>query len=100
MLHLYAFRPLTKALAIAATATDQTLALPAGVGDVLHIVNGGAAPLLCAFGTATADSDPDFDMAIAAGETCNVWVGRGVTHIACRLATGTGTVYVTRGDGR
>lgn len=94
---LRAFQPLTAAVTIAATATDQSVNIP-GVGNVLYIFNASAAIALVAFGLASADSDPTFALAIPAGGVQYVWVGRD-QYMACRLSTGTGNVYVTRGDG-
>lgn len=94
---LRAFQPLTNAVTIAATATDQSVNVP-GVGNVLRIYNSSAAIALLNFGLAAADSDPDFKIAIPAGGVTHVWIGRD-QYVACRLSTGTGNVYVTRGDG-
>jgi hypothetical protein len=93
----HAFRPLTNAVTIAATATDQSVNIP-GVGDDLLIVNAATAPLLVAFGLAAADSDPVFQFAVPAASAITIRIGRD-QYIACRLSTGTGNVYVTRGDG-
>lgn len=94
---LRAFQPLSAAVTIAATATDQNVNIP-GVGNVAYIFNAGAAPALVAFGLTAADSDPTFSLAIPAASAMFVWIGRD-QYIAARLTTGTGNIYVTRGDG-
>lgn len=97
MQETHPFRPLTNAVAISGTTSNQTVNIP-GVGNVLLFVNTAAAAALVAYGLATADSTTNYQFVIGAGESRCIMIGRD-QYIGIKLATGTGTVYVTRGDG-
>lgn len=91
------FRP-TGTAAVAASSGAAATALSGGGSSVL-VYNGAGAVAFVRFGMAGMSPATTGDLPVPPGARMLVDAGRLVTEAGAVLASGTGTVYFTRGDG-
>ena len=91
------FRPSGTA-SVAGSASAASTILPAGGSSVL-VYNASGSVAFVAFGMATSLAAKMSDTPVPPGSRMLVDAGRLVTYASAVLASGTGEVYFTRGDG-
>ncbi|MCF3945297.1 hypothetical protein AiwAL_04725 [Acidiphilium sp. AL] len=91
------FRP--SGTASVAGSTGAAAVALAGGGSSVLVFNASGAVAFVRFGMAAALSASVGDLPVPPGGRMLVDAGRLVTHAGAVLASGTGTVYFTRGDG-
>ncbi|MEJ0016759.1 MAG: hypothetical protein WDN25_09345 [Acetobacteraceae bacterium] len=93
------FRP-TGTASISATTASATVALTGG-GDTVVVTNTSAALAYVRFGAdpSVSVSAATADMPVIANSRVMLTVNNLVSHAAALLASGSGTVLITRGDG-
>lgn len=92
-----AFRP-SGTVPIAAGTTTASASL-AGGGETVLITNATNAVAFVRFGSDSSITAANTDMPIQANTRALLSVNALITTVAVVLSTGSGTVYVTRGDG-
>lgn len=93
------FRPLVDAITLAATASSQNTAI-GGVGNEMRIDNSAnTAQLLWRTSTDSTDSVASTFRCTVAGGAVEVFNINRDTQIAYKLVSGSGNVYITRGEG-
>ena len=91
------FRPSGTTSIVASTAAAATNL--AGGGSSILVFNSTGAVAFIRFGVASGTAATNGDTPIPAGGRMLLDGGPLVTHASAILASGTGTVYFTRGDG-
>ena len=91
------FRP-AGTVAIAAGATSSSAVLPAG-GDTALVSNGTTSLAFVRFGADPSVSATTADTPVLPNGRLLLGINALITNVAVVLGTGSGTVYVTRGDG-
>lgn len=85
---------------ITTSNTSASVAVPAGAGYQLRLVNDGTTTAFVKTGTGTTTATNDGAcMAMSGPSTQIITFPQGHDTIACILASGTGVLWVTRGDG-
>ncbi len=94
------FTPSGDTVKVAATTTSGSVALGSAARTVrVYNASTSLAHIALGAGAATASATGDDSIPMAAGATEVFSVGANITHAAALLATGTGDVYFTPGDG-
>lgn len=91
------FRP-AGTVSVAASTTAEAAALVSGGSSILVFNDSGAVAFI-RFGMNTGVAASASDTPVPAGARMLLDAGTLVTHASALLASGTGTVYFTRGDG-
>lgn len=89
------FGPSGATTSLAATTTTSRVALPS---RNLRIHNGGSNTVFVRFGDSTINATTTDGMPIPGGAV-EVFNHHGATHLAAIFASGSGTVYLTPGEG-
>jgi DNA-binding beta-propeller fold protein YncE len=92
-----AFRP-NGTVSISATATSNAVALNSG-GESVVVTNTTASIVFVRFGADPSVTASTIDMPILPGTRAMLAINPAVTYAAVTLGSGSGTVYLTRGDG-
>lgn len=90
------FKPLGT-ITLAASTTEVSAALPV-TGDSLRLYNSAGATAFVAIGKGAALATSS-DYPIPPGGTALIAAGPYIDHVSAVLESGTGTVFVTAGDG-
>lgn len=97
---MHPFAPLGSSVKVAATTTSGSVALGTTPRTIrVHNAATGIAYIAFGAGGATAAADGTASIPMAAGATEVFGSGSSITHAAAILATGTGDVWFTPGDG-
>lgn len=94
---IHPFSPIGGTVNVSATTSSSRVALTLG-GNSLVVYNSAASIAFVKLGSSTVDAATATSVPIAAGST-RVFALGSETHAAAILASGTGTVYFTTGNG-